>query len=183
MSISKKIKTIDNTIDQSKAQCNLDRQIAKISALPSGNGSRYEFLTGEGVVPEKDLPEKVATIKRFEYLPLSKELKTQASVAEKQYQKLNKFFKYDDEEVPVKIRKEKQEITCRPKRMYNNKYTFRKYKNVRKYLNYYFKKNCNRLVQFYHQLKEFKRFNPQTVETKEKRRLCMIILKIFMIFN
>ena len=44
-------------------------------------------------------------------------------------------------------------------------------------------RKINRLVQFYHQLKEFKRFNPQTVETKEKRRLCMIILKIFMIFN
>ena len=37
MSISEKIKTINNKIKQSKAQYNLDRQTAKISALSSGN--------------------------------------------------------------------------------------------------------------------------------------------------
>ena len=33
MNISKKIKTIDNKIEQDKAQYDLDRQTAKISAL------------------------------------------------------------------------------------------------------------------------------------------------------
>ena len=37
MSISKKIKGINNKIEQNKAQYNLDRQIAQISALSSGN--------------------------------------------------------------------------------------------------------------------------------------------------
>ena len=37
MTVSKKIKTIDNKIEQNKAQYNLDRQTAKISVLSSGN--------------------------------------------------------------------------------------------------------------------------------------------------
>ena len=49
MSISEKIKTIDNKIEQDKAQCNLDRQTAKISASSSGNVSKYEFLIGKHV--------------------------------------------------------------------------------------------------------------------------------------
>ena len=53
MSISKKIKTIDNKINQNKAQYNLDRETAKIYSLSSGNVSKYEFLTGEDVLPEK----------------------------------------------------------------------------------------------------------------------------------
>ena len=36
MSISDKIKTINKKIEQNKAQYNLDRQTAKISALSSG---------------------------------------------------------------------------------------------------------------------------------------------------
>ena len=67
--------TIDNKIEQNKAQYNLDRQTAKISALLSENVSIYEFLMGKVVLPEKDLLEKAATMKRFEYSPLGKELK------------------------------------------------------------------------------------------------------------
>ena len=55
MSISEKNKTIDNKIEQNKAQQNLDRQTAKISALSSGNFSNNEFLTGKNVLPEVDL--------------------------------------------------------------------------------------------------------------------------------
>ena len=74
MSISEKIKTIDSKIEQNKAQYNLDRQTAKISALSSGNVSKYEFLSSKDVLSEKDLLEKAATIKRLEYSPLGKEL-------------------------------------------------------------------------------------------------------------
>ena len=40
MSISDKIKTINKKIEQNKAQYNLDRQTAKISALSSVNLSK-----------------------------------------------------------------------------------------------------------------------------------------------
>ena len=39
------------------------------------------FLGGKDVLLEKDLPEKVTTIKRFEYLPLDSELKKQTDIA------------------------------------------------------------------------------------------------------
>ena len=40
VTITEKIKTTDKKIEQNKAQCNLDRQTAKISALSSGNVSK-----------------------------------------------------------------------------------------------------------------------------------------------
>ena len=89
MTVSKKIKTIDNKIEQNKVQYDLDRQTAKILALPSGNVNKYGFLTGKDVLPKKDLLEKAATIKRFECSPLGKELKAQTDIAKGQY----KFLK------------------------------------------------------------------------------------------
>ena len=66
MTITEKIKTINNKVEQNKSQCNLDRQTAKISALSSANVSRNKLLN---VLLEKDLLEKAAKIKRFEYSP------------------------------------------------------------------------------------------------------------------
>ena len=69
MSISEKIKAINNKIEQKKkkkeAQYELDTQTANILALLSENISKYEFLTGKDVLPEKDLQEKAAALKRF----------------------------------------------------------------------------------------------------------------------
>ena len=72
MNISEKIKAINKKIERNKFQYDLDRPIDKISALSSGNVSKYEFLTDEDVLPEKDVLEKVATMKRFEYSNLAK---------------------------------------------------------------------------------------------------------------
>ena len=51
MSISEKIKAINNKIEQNKAQYDLDRHTAKISALSSGNVSK-------DVLPEEKLARK-----------------------------------------------------------------------------------------------------------------------------
>ena len=53
MTVSENIKTVNNKIEQNKAQCNLDRQTVKILALSSANVSKYEFLTGKDVLLEK----------------------------------------------------------------------------------------------------------------------------------
>ena len=67
MSISENIdQSNNNKIKQNKAQYDLDRKAAKISALSSRNVSKYEFLTSKDVLPEKDLLEKVAAIKNSE---------------------------------------------------------------------------------------------------------------------
>ena len=53
MIISEKIKAINNKIKENKAQHNLKRQKAKISA--SENVSKYEFLIGKDTLPVKGL--------------------------------------------------------------------------------------------------------------------------------
>ena len=114
MSITENIKAINNKIEQSKAEYNLDRQAAKSYDLSSGNVSKYEFLTGRDVLPGNYLLEKAAAIKRFKYCLLDKELKKQTSVAEKQYQKLDlmefkdKIELFFDDAIEVKPKNEDQ---------------------------------------------------------------------------
>ena len=64
MSINAKIKASKNKIEQNKAQCNLDRQTAKISALSSGNVSKYEFCLAKMFYQKKNLLENAATMER-----------------------------------------------------------------------------------------------------------------------
>ena len=68
-------------------------------------------MNSKDVLPGKDLQEKAAALKRFEYSPLGKELKSQTSVVEKHDQKLNMTFMTfesdDKEEEPVPIKKRK----------------------------------------------------------------------------
>ena len=47
----------------------------EISALSSGNVSKYEFSTGKDVLSEKDLLEKATKIKIFENSPLGNKLR------------------------------------------------------------------------------------------------------------
>ena len=56
MSISEKIKAINNNIEKDKAQY-------KIFVLSSENVRKCDFLTGKNVLPEKDLLEEAATLK------------------------------------------------------------------------------------------------------------------------
>ena len=75
MTAADQIKILDIKILQNKAQYDLDRKAAKISALSSDDLDKYEYLTGE------DLNYKPSTVEqaRFEYSPLgtffNKELK------------------------------------------------------------------------------------------------------------
>ena len=58
MTVSEKIETISNKVEQNKAQYNLYRQTAKISVLSSGNVRKYQFLTGPDIyLLEKELLE------------------------------------------------------------------------------------------------------------------------------
>ena len=68
MTVTDQIKILNKKILQNQAQYDLDRKIAKISALSSNNLDKYEHLTGE------DLGLKPNTIEqaKFEYSPLGK---------------------------------------------------------------------------------------------------------------
>ena len=43
--------TIDDQIRDEKLQYNISRETAKISALPSNKFNKYEYLTGEEILP------------------------------------------------------------------------------------------------------------------------------------
>ena len=51
-------------------------------------------MTNKDILPEKDLVEKAATLKIFEYLLLGKESKVQADIAKKQYKKLDDTYEF-----------------------------------------------------------------------------------------
>ena len=68
MTVTDQIKILNRKSKQNEAQYDLDREGAKISALPSNNLDKYEYLTGE------DLGLKPGTVEqaKFEYSPLGK---------------------------------------------------------------------------------------------------------------
>ena len=93
MAFSKKMKSIDSKINQNKAQYNSNRQAANTSALSSGNFFKYEFLTGEDVLPAKGLFGKTATIKILKYLSLARKLKKKTDIAKNNIRKVHGFNK------------------------------------------------------------------------------------------
>ena len=63
MSISEKIKTINNKIEQNKDQYDLERH--KILALLSGNVNKYEVLTSKDVLRENRLARRSCHIRKI----------------------------------------------------------------------------------------------------------------------
>ena len=66
MTVTDQIKIIDNKVKTNQAQYDLDRLTAKISALPSGELRKYEYLTGEDLGYRPSVLEQT----KFEYSPL-----------------------------------------------------------------------------------------------------------------
>ena len=65
--------TIDDQIKDEKLQHNINREAAKISAFSSGKFSKYEYLTGEEILPSNK--QKIIEQAKFEYSPLGKAFK------------------------------------------------------------------------------------------------------------
>ena len=68
MTVTDQIKILDRRIKQNKAQYDLDREAAKISALSSNNLDKYEYLTGEDLGLKPSIVEQA----KFEYSSLGK---------------------------------------------------------------------------------------------------------------
>ena len=68
MALTEQVKILDDNIKANKAQNDLDREAAKISALPSDELEKYEYLTGEDLGYKPDVVQKA----KFEYSPLGK---------------------------------------------------------------------------------------------------------------
>ena len=68
MTLTEQVKIPDDKIKANKAQYDLDREAAKISALSSGELEKYEYLTAEDLGYKPDVIQKA----KFEYSPLAK---------------------------------------------------------------------------------------------------------------
>ena len=67
--------TIDDQIRDEKLQYDIDRQAAKISALSSNNIGKYEYLTGEEILPSNQ--QQIIEQAKFAFSPLEKVLEKQ----------------------------------------------------------------------------------------------------------
>ena len=68
MTVTDQIKILNRIIKQNESQHNVDREVAKISALTSNNLDKYELLTGEDLGLKPSTTEQA----KFEYSPLGK---------------------------------------------------------------------------------------------------------------
>ena len=58
MTLTEQVKILDDIIETNKAQYDLDREAAKISALSSGELEKYEYLTSEDLRHKLDVIQK-----------------------------------------------------------------------------------------------------------------------------
>ena len=65
--------TTDHKINNEKLQYNINREAAKTSALSSGKIDKYEYLTGEEILPSDQ--SRIIEQANFTYSPLGKALK------------------------------------------------------------------------------------------------------------
>ena len=67
--------TIDDKIRDEKLQYDINREAAKISALSLGKIDKYEYLTGEEILPFDE--RRVIEQAKFTYSPLGKAIEKQ----------------------------------------------------------------------------------------------------------
>ena len=77
--------TINDEIRDEKLQYDFNREVAKISALSSGKIHKYEYLTGEDMLPSNQ--QQIIEQAKFTYSPLGKAFEKQIKTIEDQGKK------------------------------------------------------------------------------------------------
>ena len=77
--------TIEDQIKDEKLQYDINREAAKISALSSGKLGKYEYLTGEEILPSNQ--QQIIQQAKFNYLPLGKAIEKQIKTIKDQGEK------------------------------------------------------------------------------------------------
>ena len=88
--------TINDQIKDEKLQYDINREAAKISALSSGKICKYEYLTGEDILPSNQ--QQIIEQTKFTYSPLGKAFEKQTKTIEDQGEKQIKAIQ-DQEKV------------------------------------------------------------------------------------
>ena len=83
--------TINDQIRNEKLQYDLNREAAKISALSSGKIHKYEYLTGEDILPSNQ--QQIIEQAKFTYSPLGKAFEKQNKNNWRSRRKTNWCFK------------------------------------------------------------------------------------------
>ena len=104
--------TINDQIKDEKLQYDINREAAKISALSSGKLHKYEYLTGEDILPSTQ--QQIIEQTKFTYSPsgkaFDKQIKTIEDQEKRQVDALNTLksdnkitiekYKYDSKDTP-----------------------------------------------------------------------------------
>ena len=77
--------TIDDQIKDEKIQYGINREASKISALSSDKIDKYEYLTGEEILPLNQ--KQIIKQAKFTYFPLGKAFEKQTKIIEDQGKK------------------------------------------------------------------------------------------------
>ena len=77
--------TIEDQIRDEKMQYDIKREAARISALLSGKIDKYEYLTGEEILPSNQ--QQIIEQAKFTYSPLGKAFEKQTKTIEDQGEK------------------------------------------------------------------------------------------------
>ena len=77
--------TIEDQIKDEKLQYDINREAAKISALSSGKIGKYEYLTGEEILPSNQ--QQIIQQAKFNYSPLGKAIEKQIKAIKDQGEK------------------------------------------------------------------------------------------------
>ena len=77
--------TIEDRIKDEKLQYEINREAAKISALSSGKLDKYEYVTGEEILPSNQ--QQIIQQAKFDYSPLGKAIEKQIKTIKDQGEK------------------------------------------------------------------------------------------------
>ena len=89
--------TIEDQIKDEKLQYDINREAAKISALLSGKTDKYEYLTGEEILPSNQ--QQVIEQAKFIYYPLGKAFEKQTKTIKDQEEKQIKAIQDNKEQL------------------------------------------------------------------------------------
>ena len=99
--------TIEYPIKDEKPQYDINREAAKISALSSGKIDKYEYLTGEEILPSNQ--KQIIEQAKFTYSPFGKAFEKQTktieyqgekqikAIQDKSIEKIKKYPDYDND--------------------------------------------------------------------------------------
>ena len=82
--------TINDQIRDQKLQYDINREVAKISALSSGKIHKYKYLNGEDILPSNQ--QQIVEQAKFTYSPLGKTFEKRRKTVEDQGEKQSSWI-------------------------------------------------------------------------------------------